>query len=139
MVQFAETDLAGVLHFSNYFRLMEEVEHAFWRSLGSSVVLRDRGGAISWPRVRVSCEYAAPLHFEDELTLTLRVVEVGERSLRLEVDFVRAGVRVARGELKVVCCQMRGGRFRSISIPAEIRAKLLEPGRRKRTSRSPRA
>ena len=25
-VQFAETDMAGVMHFSNYFRIMEETE-----------------------------------------------------------------------------------------------------------------
>ena len=30
-VQFAETDMAGVMHFANYFRLIEEVEHAFYR------------------------------------------------------------------------------------------------------------
>ena len=33
-VTFAETDMAGILHFSNYFRYMEEAEHAFFRSLG---------------------------------------------------------------------------------------------------------
>ena len=33
-VEFAETDMAGILHFSNYFRFMESVEHAFFRSLG---------------------------------------------------------------------------------------------------------
>ena len=27
-VAFAETDLAGVLHFANYFRYMEEIEHS---------------------------------------------------------------------------------------------------------------
>ena len=30
-VQFSETDMAGIMHFANYFRLMEEVEHAFLR------------------------------------------------------------------------------------------------------------
>ena len=38
-VQFAETDMAGVVHFSNYFRWMEEVEHAFFRAVGLSVVI----------------------------------------------------------------------------------------------------
>ena len=36
-VQFVETDLAGVLHFSNYYRYMEEVECAFWRDRGLGV------------------------------------------------------------------------------------------------------
>ena len=36
-VQFSETDMAGIAHFSNFFRMMEEVEHAFFRSVGLSV------------------------------------------------------------------------------------------------------
>jgi len=31
--------MAGVVHFSNYFRWMEIVEHAFFRSLGLSVMI----------------------------------------------------------------------------------------------------
>ena len=39
-VQIADTDFAGVLHFSNYFRFMEEIECAFWRSLGPGIRMR---------------------------------------------------------------------------------------------------
>jgi acyl-CoA thioesterase FadM len=59
-VQFCETDLAGVLHFSNYYRLLEEVECAFWRAQGLSVIGSDGEKTISWPRVSSSCEYYAP-------------------------------------------------------------------------------
>ena len=34
-VEFAETDMAGQVHFSNFFRYMEAAEHAFFRSLGA--------------------------------------------------------------------------------------------------------
>ena len=37
-VEFSETDMAGIVHYSNFFRYMETVEHAFYRSLGFSVV-----------------------------------------------------------------------------------------------------
>ena len=43
-VFFYETDLAGVVHFSCYFRYMEEAEHALWRAAGLTV---DRAGADS--------------------------------------------------------------------------------------------
>ena len=33
-VEFSETDMAGLMHFSNFFRFMESTEHAFFRSLG---------------------------------------------------------------------------------------------------------
>lgn len=125
MVQFAETDMAGVLHFSNYFRLMEEVEHGFWRSVGRSVVFHDGDGSISWPRVKVACEYVAPAHFEDVLDLRLRVERIGEKSLALAVEFARGGQRLATALVTCVCCRMTHGRFESIPIPAEVRV-LLE-------------
>jgi len=124
MVQFAETDLAGVLHFANYHRYMEEVEHAFWRSAGVSVVLREGSRTVSWPRVAVSCEYFAPAHFEDELELGLTVVHVGERSVTYQVEFRRGEDRVACGRMTAVCCHMQDGAFRAISIPDELRSRL---------------
>ena len=62
-VQFAETDLAGVMHFANYFRWMEEIEHAFFRSMGLSIMSEHDGHPIGWPRGRVSCEYFGPVRF----------------------------------------------------------------------------
>ena len=92
-VQFAETDAAGVLHFANYFKFMEEAEHAYWRSMGLSVITADRGRQVSWPRVATSCEYFHPARFEDELELVLDVEKVGRRSLTYKVAF---GCRLRR-------------------------------------------
>ncbi len=124
MVQFAETDLAGVLHFANYYRMMEEVEHAFWRSLGSCVITHAHDATISWPRVVTSCEYMTPVHFEDVLELRLTVAQLGERSVAYDIEFARDGNRVALGKTKAVCCAMDNGAFRSIPIPDDLRRAL---------------
>lgn len=123
-VQFAETDMAGIAHFSNYFRWMEEVEHAFFRSLGLSVAMRHDGAEIGWPRVNVGCEYRGPVRFEDELELRLRVTKVGGKSLSYEVDFLLAGKSVALGKTTSVCCVLEDGKMRSVPIPEPVRAKL---------------
>lgn len=124
-VQFAETDMAGVVHFSNYFRWMEEVEHAFFRSIGLSVVMQHGGRHLSWPRVAVECEYYAPLRFEEEVELRLRVMNVGEKLFTYEVDFMKGATASAQGKVTSVCCSVRAkGGFRAISIPPDIRKKL---------------
>ena len=125
-VEFAETDMAGVLHFANYYRLMEEVEHAFWRSQGTSVLFRIKDREMSWPRVATKCEYFAPARFEDELLLSLKVTHVGDRSATFEIEFTRDGERLALGRTTVVCCTMIEGKFQSISIPDPLRNKLNE-------------
>ncbi len=123
-IQFSETDMAGVVHFANYFRMMEEVEHAFFRSLGLSVSMQWEGQHISWPRVAAGCDYSGPIRFEEEIELRLRVVKVGSKSFTYEVDFVREGLRVAVGKITSVCVAMRPEGFVSISIPERIREKL---------------
>ena len=123
-VQFSETDMAGIMHFSNYFRLMEEVEHAYFRSIGLSVVMQHEGLHIGWPRVSASCDYSGPAKFEQELQLNLRVVRVGEKSLSFEVDFLLQGKPIALGKITSVCCALEQGAMRSIPIPAALREKL---------------
>jgi YbgC/YbaW family acyl-CoA thioester hydrolase len=124
-VAFSETDLAGVMHFSNYFRWIEDLEHNFWLSLGLSVVLRLPDGAwLSWPRVAVHCEYKSPARFEDEVGLALRLVEVGEKRVDNEADLSIGERRVAQAWWTAVCCRMKDAEFKAISIPDDIRAKL---------------
>lgn len=122
-VQFVETDMAGVLHFSNYYRWMEETEHAFWRSHGLSVIIKK--GEISWPRVKTACEYYSPAHFEDELEVTLRVMNVSHRSVTYEIEFHRDDQRLAKGMTTAVCCSMRDGRFSPVPIPDNLREILV--------------
>ncbi len=133
-IEFAETDMAGIVHFSAFFRFMEEAEAAFWRSLGGSMFVREGPAPYGWPKVRVSCEYLAPVCFEDVLETRLTVAEVGGRSLRFTFLFSRCPSEteapeqeVARGEVKVACVPIRpggGGAMKAIPIPEAIREKL---------------
>jgi acyl-CoA thioester hydrolase len=125
-IEFAETDMAGIVHFANFFRMMEETEHAFFRSLGLSVVMHHDGKEIGWPRVNVSCEYSGSARFEDELELKLRVTRVGEKSLTCEVEFILKGKRIALGKSTSVCCAIGEDEMRSIPIPQTIREKLSD-------------
>lgn len=127
-VEFAETDMAGVVHFANYLRWMEEVEHEFFRSLGTSVMRPEGDATIGWPRVHVSCEYFGPLRFEDEFTITLTIMDVSEKSMTYEAVFTLDGRRVARGRAKTVCCRTTADGFTSIRIPDDLRSLLESSG-----------
>jgi len=127
-IQFAETDMAGIAHFSNFFKMMEEVEHAFFRSVGLSVSMQHDGMHVGWPRVSASCEFYGPVRFEDEVELRLRVVKLGDKSFGYEVDFLLQGRQMALGKTTSVCCELRAdGTMKSIPIPPSIREKL-DPG-----------
>src|ERR1700742_3993554 len=80
-VEFSETDMAGIVHYANFFRYMETAEHGFVRSLGHSVVMNDFDPPLGWPRVRAECEYRIPLRFEDEIEIHLLVTLKKNKSL----------------------------------------------------------
>ena len=55
LVEFSDTDMAGIMHFSAFFRYMEAAEHELLRNLGFSVYCEIDGVPISFPRVAASC------------------------------------------------------------------------------------
>jgi acyl-CoA thioester hydrolase len=118
-VEFSETDAAGIVHYSNFFRYMEACEHAFFRSQGTSIV--DKSSGVGWPRVHVSCDYRNPLYFEDEFTIALRVTGKTRKSLTYEFVFEKGNIGIAEGVL-TVCCVRRdeAGEMRATDIPAAI-------------------
>ena len=79
-VEFSDTDMAGIMHFSNFFRFMEVTETAFMRSLGLSVMLSNYGMDVCLPRVHAECDYQFPLRFEDEVLVHLLVEKKGTRT-----------------------------------------------------------
>ncbi len=128
-VAFSETDQAGVMHFSNFLRWMEDAEHAFFRSLGLSIETERDGVRISWPRVSVGCDFSGPARFQDELEVRLRVARVGRKSVSFEGEFLLAGRPVALARSTSVCCAIHPGRdgvFEPIDIPDDIRARLAQ-------------
>lgn len=123
-VEFADTDMGGIMHFSRYFVFMETAEHLFLESLGTSVALELEGRQIGWPRVAASCEYSGPARFGDELEIEVRVQRKGTKSMTYEFRFTRGTEELATGTMTSVCCELGPRGVRSIPIPDAVAARL---------------
>lgn len=122
-VHFYETDAAGIVHFSTYFRYLEEAEHALWRAAGMTIAERD--ASIGWPRVSASFEYFRPLRFEEEFEILIRIVEIGEKKIRYNCILSSAGEKVAEGTMTIVCVTKRpNAAMKSTPIPANIASRF---------------
>ena len=128
-VEFAETDMAGIMHFSNFFRYMEAAEHAFFRSIGLSVHGEFEGRIIGWPRVEAGCSFTRPLRFEDTVEIHMVIREKRAKVLRCEYAFRkliegRPPEEVARGKMTLVCAELddRSRTMKAIPIPEAIGA-----------------
>lgn len=130
-IEFVETDMAGIMHFSNFYRLMEVAETSFFRSLGLPLFEEVEGRMIGWPRVRSRCDYHAPLRFNDFVEVHLFVKEIRTQALTFFFRFRKRrpdGTReaVARGELTTVCATLdpRTHEIVSVPLPQVVRDRL---------------
>lgn len=127
-VEFSDTDMAGIVHFSNFFRFMEGAEHAFFRSLGLSI--HDGDSELGWPRVHAECDFKQPLRFEDVIEIRLYVRE--KRKNRIVYGFIFQKLNepesgeIARGTVTVACVKREksGRKMKSIPIPKSIADKI---------------
>jgi YbgC/YbaW family acyl-CoA thioester hydrolase len=124
-IEFADTDMAGIVHFANFFRYMEAAEVEFLRSRGLSVKLVWEGQALGFPRVSASCDFLRPARFEDVLEVAVKVEKVGKKSVTYAFEFSLKGEIIARGKVSSVCCLVQENReLKSVPIPAGIRERL---------------
>jgi acyl-CoA thioester hydrolase len=124
-VEFADTDMAGIMHFSAFFTFMEGAEHALLRSLGFSVFNEVGGEVITFPRVAASCEFHSPARCEEVLDIGVTVRRVGTKSVTYGFAFSHQGRDVATGQMTSVCCRIpHGGEPAAIPIPDEMADKL---------------
>ena len=124
-VEFVDTDMAGIAHFSNFFRWMESAEAEFLRARGLTFKLPWQGQELGFPRVSAACDYFKPVYFEDVLEIAVRVENVGRKSVTYGFEFTRDGEVLARGRVSCVCCRVLADhRLESVEIPASLRARL---------------
>ncbi len=140
-VEFCETDAAGIAHFASMIVYMEQAEHALLRSIGFSVFpspnsLSSATPNVTWPRVRVECDYHAPVYFEETLQIIVSVAKLGNKSITYRHRIARGETPIATGTFAVVCCERQPTdtsfganavphRLKSIEIPPELKSRLL--------------
>lgn len=123
-VQFPETDATGIVHFTNFFKYMEEAEHALWRAAGLSIAAP--GAEVGWPRIATSFEFRRPLRFEDEFDVHIKVAEKTAKTLRYSAELKKDGEVLAIGSLTIICVRrLPGGTMKATDMPDEIGSRFV--------------
>jgi YbgC/YbaW family acyl-CoA thioester hydrolase len=122
-VQFYETDAAGIVHFSWFFRYMEEAEHALWREAGLSIA--PPGAEIGWPRVSASFDFHKALKFEDEFEIWIRVEGMTKKTIRYACLLHQGDTKIATGTLVIACVRKHPNEpMTATAIPPDIARRL---------------
>lgn len=122
-VTFPETDATGIVHFSNFFRYIEEAETSMWRAAGLPLV---SDGTVWWPRVHAAFDYKRPLRFEDEFDVRVQVVEKTAKALRYAVEMRKGDELIGSGTLTVVCAvKAADGTLKAANMSADVATRLV--------------
>jgi acyl-CoA thioester hydrolase len=130
IVQFADTDRAGIVHFPRFLCFVEEAEHAFLRSLGLSVHSSEEDGVVGFPRLSARIEYRSSASFEDEIAVHIWLHRKGTKTLTYQFRILQGERLLALGEIVCIACRFAkegaGGAMDSCELPARFADALEE-------------
>lgn len=127
-VQYRETDVSGIVHFSNFFVYAEEAEHALWRAAGLSIEPRET--TLGWPRVSAAFDFYRPLRFEDALEVRIRLIARTAKTFQYQTVISVGGEIAAIGTSTSICVRKVAGRpLEAMDIPESIASRfdVVEP------------
>jgi acyl-CoA thioester hydrolase len=121
-VRFGETDMQNVVYYANYLLYAEVGRIAYLRELGllyGDLVATGLDFTIGEARVR----YRAPLRFDEEFDINVRVGEIRHSSWAFEYAVDRAdGLRCA--DMTTVQVMIDRSSLRATRMPEDLRATL---------------
>ena len=130
VVGFEETNLVGNVYYVNYLRWQGRCREMFLRERAPAV-LEDVRDDLKLFTLRVDCEFFAEITAFDELSIRMRLVDLGQTQVEFSFDYIRldAGggeTLVARGRQRVAC--MRGPNTRTVpALVPESLTRALAP------------
>ena len=131
-IEFSETDMAGLVHFSNFFKYMETAERDFFEAAGVDLIRTQPGELVGWPRARAECKFSAPLRFGETIDIHLAVQAIHDRSIHSQFRIFRRNpdgsqTQAAKGPMPTILAQLCGdGELRSVELPHDLRARIAE-------------
>lgn len=124
-IYWEDTDAGGVVYYANYLKFFERARTEWLRALGvEQQALRESTGAI-FVVADVQVRYRAPAKLDDLLTVSVKVVALGQASLQLEQQVWRGSQLLVDGRIRVGCVD--ANTLRPCRIPFKVRNVLSAP------------
>ncbi|MFC7883293.1 acyl-CoA thioesterase [Streptomyces sp. NPDC057376] len=125
-VGFEETNLVGNVYYVNYLRWQGRCRELFLKEKAPAV-LAEVQEDLKLFTLKVDCEFFAEITAFDELSVRMRLAELGQTQLEFTFDYVKvsadgAETLVARGRQRVAC--MRGPN--TATVPSAIPGSLVQ-------------
>src|SRR5438874_13841953 len=111
-VRYPEVDAMGYLHHSRYLQYFEMGRVELLRAMGYSYADLEKQG-VFFVVVKAECRYRAPARYDEELTLTTRIVR--QTHVRLDHAYeLRRGETILAEASSTIACIGKDGELKQI-------------------------
>jgi acyl-CoA thioester hydrolase len=123
-VYWEDTDAGGVVYYATYLKFMERARTEWLRALGfEQDNLRDEAGAAFVVR-RVEVDYLSPARFNEQIEVSVDLLEIGRASLSVGQTITRGTTRLVSARVTLACVD--AARFKPVKIPTPILQALAQ-------------
>jgi acyl-CoA thioester hydrolase len=122
VVRYGETDQMGIVYHPNYL---------IWCEIGRTELMRDLGAryrdvedaGIRLAVAEVTVRYIAPARYDDRITVTTELTELGSRGITFDyvIAHAESGTRLATARTKLIATDRSG---RVVTLPRPVRDAL---------------
>ena len=122
LVRFGDLDAAGIAYYPRLVNFLHEAFEDFFRGhVGRPYPEVFREG-LGCPTVKLDMEFISPVHYGDQVQMTVVVEEIRRSSVRIRYEGAVEGRPVFRARNTVVMVEMKT--FRATPVPDWLRARL---------------
>jgi acyl-CoA thioester hydrolase len=121
-IYWEDTDAAGIVFYANYLKFFERARTEWLRSLGFEQEVLRTEARLGFVVTDTALRYREPARLDDMIEVTVLPAHVGQASITVAQQALRAGRLLAEGTIRVGCVDL--GTFRPRRVPDDILAKL---------------
>ncbi|MGE0266911.1 MAG: acyl-CoA thioesterase [Candidatus Omnitrophota bacterium] len=124
-IKLHETDAAGLLFFSNQFKLIHDAYESLLETIGFGFAELLKNKTYFLPIVHAASDFKAPLFVGDIIKITVTVENIGTTSFTFGYRITNTK-NILVGTAKTVHVTMDKASQKKIALPADMRDKIRE-------------
>jgi len=121
-VYYEDTDAAGVVYYANYLKFMERARTEWLASLGFPIAAFVRDHGVVFVVRHCEIDFAAPARLNDDLEVTVEVLDRGASRLVMRQDVRRGATLLTAARVTLAC--LDAARWCPVRMPAPLAQQL---------------
>ena len=123
-VRYAETDAQGIVFFAHYLTYFDTAINEYLRDLPHNYIEHVKQTGTDFHVVKVTIEFFAPSHFDDEIEVCVRTGRIGRSSLTFFIEIFPKNSETTLVKGEVVWVNTDQKTHKSVPLPEALVVKL---------------